>query len=124
MEPLRLQISTNLGKNQKNKGDTNHKPVQGKLEKEQPPRITTNRRSTTNQPEANEGGELIDKAENQPFRPLQRRRPQDRKATVTETGRSRATVATREEGVNSLNVAQNGGAEQKTHRTTTGMLTS
>jgi hypothetical protein len=38
MEPLHLQISTNLGKNQKNTGNTNYKPVQGKLEKEKPTR--------------------------------------------------------------------------------------
>jgi hypothetical protein len=36
----------------------------------------------------------------------------------------RASVSVGEEGVSSLNVAQNGGAEQKTRRTTTGMLTS
>jgi hypothetical protein len=49
--------------------------------------------------------------------------------TAKEKGNSdrdekRASVAAGEEGVNSLNVAQNGGAEQKTRRTNTGMLTS
>jgi hypothetical protein len=69
MEPLHLQISTNLGKNQKNTGNTNYKPVQGKLEKEKPTRSTANPRSTTIHPEAGEGGELIDKAETNHFDP-------------------------------------------------------